>query len=38
MLEERDIILYCDMHGHARKRNVFIFGCDNGLLSGLLLL
>ncbi|XP_031575194.1 cytosolic carboxypeptidase 2-like, partial [Actinia tenebrosa] len=29
LLEERDIVLYCDLHGHSRKQNVFIYGCDN---------
>lgn len=27
--EERDIVVYCDLHGHSRKQNVFIYGCDN---------
>eukprot|EP00794_Sanderia_malayensis_P018239 gene18239-20058_t len=27
--EEREVLLYCDLHGHSRKRNVFIYGCDN---------
>jgi len=21
--------MYCDFHGHARKKNIFIFGCCN---------
>ncbi|KAK3697423.1 hypothetical protein QZH41_019236, partial [Actinostola sp. cb2023] len=29
LLEERDIVLYCDFHGHSRKQNVFIYGCEN---------
>ena len=29
LLEERDITLYCDLHGHSRKQNVFIYGCEN---------
>lgn len=29
LLEERDITLYCDLHGHSRKHNVFIYGCEN---------
>lgn len=24
---ERRVILYCDMHGHSRKRDVFFYGC-----------
>ncbi len=26
---ERKIVLYCDLHGHSRKQNVFIYGCDS---------
>lgn len=29
LLEERDVTLYCDLHGHSRKQNVFIYGCEN---------
>ncbi|XP_020895449.1 cytosolic carboxypeptidase 2-like [Exaiptasia diaphana] len=29
LLEEREIVLYCDFHGHSRKQNVFMYGCDN---------
>ncbi|KAM6960522.1 cytosolic carboxypeptidase 2 [Aplochiton taeniatus] len=29
LLTERDIVLYCDFHGHSRKNNVFMYGCDN---------
>lgn len=25
---ERRVILYCDMHGHSRKQNVFFYGCN----------
>lgn len=25
---ERRVILYCDMHGHSRKKNVFFYGCS----------
>eukprot|EP00736_Rhodelphis_marinus_P001464 Rmarinus@m.7281 len=24
-----EVLLFCDMHGHSRKKNVFIFGNDN---------
>ena len=24
---ENQIIVFCDMHGHSRKRNVFMYGC-----------
>lgn len=27
--EENGIFLYCDLHGHSRKNNVFIYGCEN---------
>ena len=27
MKEERDLLLYCDFHGHSRKKNIFIYGC-----------
>ncbi|KAL5502396.1 hypothetical protein EMCRGX_G009163 [Ephydatia muelleri] len=27
--EEREILLYCDLHGHSKKQNIFIYGCDN---------
>ncbi|XP_030829548.1 uncharacterized protein LOC580601 isoform X2 [Strongylocentrotus purpuratus] len=26
--ECEEILVYCDMHGHSRKHNVFIYGCD----------
>ena len=25
----RDVVLYCDLHGHSRKMNVFMYGCDD---------
>jgi hypothetical protein len=25
--EERELLIYCDFHGHSRKKNVFIYGC-----------
>ena len=25
--KERDLILYCDLHGHSRKKNIFMYGC-----------
>lgn len=28
-MEERDIVTYCDLHGHSRRQNVFIYGCEN---------
>ena len=29
LTQEREVVLYCDFHGHSRKQNVFIYGCDN---------
>ncbi|XP_072030712.1 uncharacterized protein [Amphiura filiformis] len=26
--DEREVVVYCDLHGHSRKHNVFIYGCD----------
>jgi hypothetical protein len=28
MQRERGLALYCDLHGHSRKQNVFMYGCD----------
>lgn len=28
--EERDIQLYWDIHGHSRKKNAFMYGCEYG--------
>ncbi|KAM6393254.1 cytosolic carboxypeptidase 2 isoform 2-T2 [Pluvialis apricaria] len=28
VLAEREVVLYCDFHGHSRKNNVFMYGCD----------
>ncbi|XP_052580124.1 cytosolic carboxypeptidase 2 isoform X1 [Peromyscus californicus insignis] len=29
LLEEREVLLYCDFHGHSRKNNVFLYGCNS---------
>jgi cytosolic carboxypeptidase protein 2/3 len=29
---ERGVILYCDLHGHSRKQNVFMYGCNNKMI------
>uniref|UniRef100_A0A8C8C7K1 Peptidase M14 domain-containing protein n=1 Tax=Oncorhynchus tshawytscha TaxID=74940 RepID=A0A8C8C7K1_ONCTS len=29
LCEERKVLLYCDLHGHSRKHNVFTYGCEN---------
>jgi hypothetical protein len=29
--KERELFLYCDLHGHSRKKNMFMYGnCDKG--------
>ncbi|OXA61045.1 cytosolic carboxypeptidase 2-like isoform X2 [Folsomia candida] len=29
LAETNGIFLYCDIHGHSRRNNVFIYGCEN---------
>nr|KAF6436784.1 ATP/GTP binding protein like 2 [Molossus molossus] len=29
LLEEREVLLYCDFHGHSRKNNIFLYGCNS---------
>ncbi|XP_053346120.1 cytosolic carboxypeptidase 2 isoform X1 [Clarias gariepinus] len=29
LLSEREVVLYCDFHGHNRKNNVFMYGCTD---------
>ena len=26
--EDRDVFLVCDLHGHSRKKNIFMYGCN----------
>jgi murein tripeptide amidase MpaA len=33
LTKEREVLLYCDLHGHSRKNNVFIYGCNNDSVS-----
>ncbi|KAM5255760.1 cytosolic carboxypeptidase 3 [Ctenodactylus gundi] len=28
LMEKREVILYCDLHGHSKKQNIFMYGCD----------
>jgi hypothetical protein len=28
LMKERDVVLFCDLHGHSQKKNVFLYGCD----------
>ncbi|XP_074774731.1 cytosolic carboxypeptidase 2 [Athene noctua] len=30
VLAEWEVVLYCDFHGHSRKNNIFMYGCDGG--------
>ncbi|KAK2948338.1 putative Cytosolic carboxypeptidase Nna1 [Blattamonas nauphoetae] len=36
--EERGVDLFVDIHGHSRKKNIFLFGCENKDASGLMTL
>ncbi|XP_077423394.1 cytosolic carboxypeptidase 2 isoform X2 [Vanacampus margaritifer] len=29
LMKQTDVVLYCDFHGHNRKNNVFMYGCNN---------
>ena len=29
LTEDREVVVFCDLHGHSRKQNVFIYGCDD---------
>ncbi|TKC52218.1 hypothetical protein EI555_009415, partial [Monodon monoceros] len=29
LMEKREVILYCDLHGHSKKENIFMYGCDD---------
>jgi len=33
-MTETELVLYCDFHGHSRKQNVFIYGCENKQVPG----
>lgn len=28
-MAETELVLYCDFHGHSRKQNIFLYGCEN---------
>ncbi|KAG2381432.1 hypothetical protein C9374_006421 [Naegleria lovaniensis] len=28
-MKEREIALFCDFHGHSRKKNIFMYGCSD---------
>jgi hypothetical protein len=27
--DDRSVLLYVDLHGHSRKQNIFVYGCNN---------
>uniref|UniRef100_A0A3Q2DND4 Cytosolic carboxypeptidase 2 n=1 Tax=Cyprinodon variegatus TaxID=28743 RepID=A0A3Q2DND4_CYPVA len=29
LMTEKEVVLYCDFHGHNRKNNVFMYGCNS---------
>lgn len=29
LTDDCGVLMYCDMHAHSRKHNVFIYGCEN---------
>ena len=29
LARDRPVVVYIDLHGHSRKQNVFVYGCDN---------
>ncbi|XP_037087908.1 cytosolic carboxypeptidase 2-like [Pollicipes pollicipes] len=29
LMEETGVTVYCDFHGHSRRQNAFIYGCEN---------
>ncbi|XP_078089266.1 cytosolic carboxypeptidase 3-like [Mustelus asterias] len=29
LMKERTVFLYCDLHGHNRKQNIFMYGCQS---------
>ena len=26
--KERELLVFCDFHGHSRRKNIFIYGCN----------
>ncbi|XP_051885674.1 cytosolic carboxypeptidase 2-like [Pristis pectinata] len=32
LMEEREVVIYCDFHGHSRKNNAFMYGCSGNQL------
>ena len=27
LTEDRELVMFCDFHGHSRKKNIFMYGC-----------
>ncbi|CAN0432576.1 unnamed protein product [Lampetra planeri] len=34
LLEKREVVMFCDLHGHSRRSNVFVYGCEGAAGSG----
>jgi hypothetical protein len=34
VMRERQIMLFCDLHGHSKKKNSFIYGCNTAANGG----
>jgi len=32
--KERPVLLYCDVHGHSRRKNSFVYGCNRAANGG----
>jgi len=28
LMDDRELVMFCDYHGHSRKKNVFMYGCE----------
>ncbi|XP_053741662.1 cytosolic carboxypeptidase 2 [Synchiropus splendidus] len=33
LMVNQEVVLYCDFHGHSRKKNVFMYGCSDSRSS-----
>lgn len=38
LARDREVVIYCDLHGHSRQQNVFVYGCHNKTTPSRLLL
>merc|ERR1711865_428197 len=32
--ETREVFVFCDIHGHSRKKNAFMYGCESRIRQG----